>query len=297
MSIDPSGQGWHEVADRVFQRRYQPYDVTVSVVVGSDGLAVVDTRCSLAEARELKRDLRQLSAAPVRWVVNTHAHFDHVWGNAEFVAPRQRPGAELWGHRATAAAMAADATDPATLAFKERLRGKSDVWAAAMAELEEVVPDRLVDREHTLDLGDRLVRLRHVGRGHTDGDLLVQIPDADAMLAGDLVEESGAPAFGPDSYPLEWAGTLDALLALDGVGPGTVIVPGHGAPVDTGFVREQRTAIASVAARLTAAHRAGTPLAEVLRDGDWPYSTEGLQHAAARAYARLDDPDAGTAIG
>jgi len=91
-----------EVGDRVYQRRYDPCDVNVSVVVGSDGLLVADTRCSLAEARELRDHLRELSAEPVRWVVNTHIHWDHVWGNAEFVSPRQVPPAEVWGSAAPA---------------------------------------------------------------------------------------------------------------------------------------------------------------------------------------------------
>ncbi|MHA6759471.1 MBL fold metallo-hydrolase [Streptacidiphilus sp. PAMC 29251] len=249
--------GWSEVADRVFQRRYHPWDVTVSVIVGADGLAVVDTRCSPAEARELREHLRQLSPAPVRWVVNTHAHFDHVLGNTEFVPPSQVPGAELWAHRAAAAEITGTA-----------------------------VPDHLVDRTHTLDLGDRAVQLLFPGRGHTDGDLLLLVPDADALLAGDLVEESGPPAFGSDSYPLDWAPTLDALLAR--TGPGTVVVPGHGAPVDAAFVRGQRDELAAVAEQLTARHASGVPVGSALASGQWPYPAEGLRDAAERAYAQLD---------
>ncbi|WP_034262764.1 MBL fold metallo-hydrolase [Actinospica robiniae] len=87
---------WHEAADRVFRARFEPFDVTVTVVVGQAGVAVVDTRGSLAEGREVKEAVRELTAAPIRWVVNTHAHFDHVWGNAEFVAPRLTPPARIW---------------------------------------------------------------------------------------------------------------------------------------------------------------------------------------------------------
>jgi len=281
--------GWIEVADRVFQRRYQPVDVTVSVIAGTDGLAVADTRCSLAEGRELREHLRELSAAPVRWVINTHAHFDHYWGNAEFAAPRLVPPAEFWGHAAAVATMVRDigGEDLDTVAFKARLAAKSPEWAAKMAELVELAPDHLVHDRHTLDLGDREVHLWHPGRGHTDGDLLVHIPDADALLAGDLVEQSGAPAFGPDSYPLDWAASLGALL--DSVGPGTVVVPGHGDAVRPGFVREQRDAIRSIADRLTALHAAGVPVGEALAsDGDWAYGAKELGRAAERAYAQLD---------
>ncbi|MFC1429792.1 MBL fold metallo-hydrolase [Streptacidiphilus sp. N1-3] len=265
MSTDRT-RDWREVADRVFQRRYDPWDVTVVAVVGADGLAVVDTRCSPAEARELREHLRQLSPAPVRWVVNTHAHFDHVGGNTEFLPPRQVPGAELWGHRAAAAEMTG-------MTKTGELTGTA-------------VPDRLVDRAHTLDLGDRAVQLRYLGRGHTGGDLVLHLPDADALLAGDLVEQSGPPAYGSDSYPLDWSPTLDALLAL--TGPDTVVVPGHGTPVDPGFVRAQRDTVAAVAARLTALHASGVPAASAPAAGQWPYPAEGLRDAALRAYAQLD---------
>ncbi|MEZ0093767.1 MBL fold metallo-hydrolase [Streptacidiphilus sp. EB129] len=281
------GPAWREVADRVFQRRYEPCDVTVGAVVGSEGLLVVDTRCSLAEGRELREHLRQLSAAPVRWVVNTHSHFDHVWGNAEFTAPRLLPPAQLWAHRAAAASMRDSGSDQEAVAFKELMTAKGGTWAAGMAELVEVVPDHLVDLSHTLDLGDRLVELRHPGRGHTDGDLLVHIPDADALLAGDLVEESGPPALGPDSYPLDWAPTLDAVLA--GIGPDTVIVPGHGDPVAPAFVRAQRDRLAATAARLTRLHAAGVPASEALAaDTGWLFDADTLTHAVPRAYAQLD---------
>ncbi|QMU75811.1 MBL fold metallo-hydrolase [Streptacidiphilus sp. PB12-B1b] len=292
---DPAVGGWREVADRVFQRRYQPFDVTVSVVAGADGLAVVDTRSSLAEARELREDLRRLSPAPVRWVVNTHVHFDHVWGNAEFAAPRQEPPAQFWAHAAAVAAMtrAVQGRDPEASAFKVRLAAKSPRWAANMAELEEVVPDHAVggggraDR-HTLELGDRAVHLLHLGRGHTDGDLVLHIPDADALLAGDLVEQSGPPAFGPDSYPLDWAPTLDALIAT-AVGPDTVVVPGHGEAVGRAFVRAQRDAIRSVAERCAVLHAAGVPVGEArAAGGDWAYQPDQLDNAVERAYAQLD---------
>ena len=99
----------------------------------------------------------------------------------------------------------------------------------------------------TIDLGDRAVELVHPGRGHTGGDLVVRIDDADVVLAGDLVEESGAPAYGDDCFPLDWPRSLD--LALELIGQATVVVPGHGAPVDRDFVQEQRASIDVVAER------------------------------------------------
>ena len=69
-------------------------------------------------------------------------------------------------------------------------------------------PDRAADHTfssvRSIDLGDRVVELVHPGRGHTGGDLVVRVPDADVLLAGDLVEESAPPSYGPDCFPLDW---------------------------------------------------------------------------------------------
>lgn len=93
-----------------------------------------------------------------------------------------------------------------------------------------------------VDLGGRLVELLHPGRGHTDNDVVVHVGDADVLLAGDLVEESGPPQAGEDAFPHEWPQTLDLVLQL--VSPTTVVVPGHGAPVDREFVENQRNELA-----------------------------------------------------
>jgi glyoxylase-like metal-dependent hydrolase (beta-lactamase superfamily II) len=76
--------GWVEVAAGVFQRRYNPLDVSVCVIRGSDGLAVVDTRSSPRQADQMLADLRELGSRPVQRVINTHAHFDHCFGNQRF---------------------------------------------------------------------------------------------------------------------------------------------------------------------------------------------------------------------
>lgn len=82
-----------EIGERVFRRRYDSLDLNVGVVAGARGLLVVDTRVSHAEADELRFELSTFTAAPVVAVVNTHFHWDHVWGNARF------PGIPIWGHR------------------------------------------------------------------------------------------------------------------------------------------------------------------------------------------------------
>lgn len=136
-----------------------------------------------------------------------------------------------------------------------------------------------------LDLGDRQVELVHPGRGHTGGDLVVRVPDADVLLAGDLVEESAAPGYGDDCWPLEWPATLDLVLGL--AGPGTVVVPGHGAVVDRVFVADQREEVAAVAETIRQLAVAGVPPERALAEGTWPFPATGLSAAVRRGYAHL----------
>jgi len=273
---------WNEVADGVFQRRYDPLDVSVCVVRGADGLLLVDTRSSHREADGIRADLRVFGGLAVRWVANTHAHFDHSFGNARF-GPGSDFDAPIYGHRRV----------PAHLAEYEQ--PMLDDWIARRVEpvddWREVVitpPGVLVDEHMTLDLGDRGVDLRHLGRGHTDNDLLVHVPDADTWLAGDLVEESGPPMYGSGSFPLEWPATVAALAQR--IGPDTTVVPGHGAPVGRAFVVEQQVRLQQVAEVIGDLHAAGVPVDEALTQGSgrWPFPEKGLASAVVDAYRHLN---------
>ena len=146
-------------------------------------------------------------------------------------------------------------------------------------------PDHLVAEHHVLDLGDRGVELTHLGRGHTDNDLVVSVPGAGVVYAGDLLEESAPPAYGDDCFPLDWPGTADALVAR---APAT-FVPGHGDVMGLAAAAEQATAIAAVADVIRALHEAGVPAADALAEGRdrWPFPPAALRQAVARAYAAL----------
>ncbi|HZB51404.1 MAG TPA: aldehyde dehydrogenase family protein, partial [Mycobacteriales bacterium] len=153
---------------------------------------------------------------------------------------------------------------------------------ANAAQYEKVVGfiSSAVEDVATLSVGGRPVHLRHLGRGHTDSDLVVLLPDAHLLLAGDLVEEGAPPQFG-DGFPLDSPATLDALLALV-TGP---VVPGHGAVVDKAFVAAQRAEVARLAEVARAGHAEGRPAADAARD--LPYFGEHAEQAVERAYLQL----------
>ncbi len=244
--------GFTEVAPRVWVARYASWDVNVTVVEGERGLVVVDTLGSDETVAVLREDLRRLSSRDVVAVVNTHEHFDHVHGNADL--QQSWPGLPVHAHE--------DADVPTA----------TDRFSSV----------------GFVDLGDRVLELVHPGRGHTGGDLVVRVPDCDLVLAGDLVEESAAPAYGTDCFPFEWPETLDMVVGL--LTERTVVVPGHGAPVDKAFVVDQRDDVGTVAETFRDLVTRGVPQEESLGRAEWPFPVSGLEKAVARAYLQLPRP-------
>lgn len=268
--------GWAEVADGVFQRRYNPLDISICVVRGREGLLLVDTRSSPRQGHEVLSHLHEFGGDPVVAVVNTHAHFDHTFGNQLFT------GVPIYGHQQLPAHLTAY---EAPMLAEWMASGEEPVeeWA----EVEITPPTVLIGQELRIEVGDRPVDLLHLGRGHTDNDIVLHVPDASAWIVGDLVEESGPPMYGSGCFPLEWPGTCAALASR--LGTADVVVPGHGKPVTRRFVEAQQAQLAGVAELITELHAAGVP-AERARDagsGRWPLPPEGLDLAIRAGYGAL----------
>lgn len=268
------GEQWREVGEGVYVRRHEFLDLNIGLVVGDGRCLVVDTRATLVEAGDLIAAVREVTPHP--WTVaNTHTHWDHYFGNAAF-----RP-AEIWAHERAAAWARAYGN-----VHKQRLRGQvlsDDSLAEFAAQVDAVTPDppdrTFAGDAATLDVGGRAVTLRYHGRGHTDGDITIHVDTV--TFAGDLVEEGAAPGFS-DSFPLDWPGTLDALLPYL-AGP---VVPGHGDVVDPAYVRGQRDEVAAIVELARAGHAEGRP-ADALA-ADLPLPDHQRTHAARRAYRQLD---------
>ncbi len=208
---------------------YERLDQNIPVVVGSDGLLVVDSRSTHADADELRDDIAAISPLPVRHLVNTHFHWDHTFGNARFAE------ADIIGHTRCREVMRSDGE-----ATKRELSNAD--WIPPDVRWQFLAVDitpPMVTFETAVDvhLGDRVVRMWHPGRGHTDSDIVLSV--GGVLIAGDLVEQGAPPSFG-DAFPRAWVATLDALIPS--LPP--VVVPGHGAVVDASFVAAQRDEIA-----------------------------------------------------
>jgi glyoxylase-like metal-dependent hydrolase (beta-lactamase superfamily II) len=278
MSHAPHGSlGFTEVADRVWVARHPWLDANLTLVGGSRGLVVVDTHASTRVGHAIADDARALGAGDVVAVVATHAHWDHVLGTTA-LRSAYGDGLPVHAHESCVEELAAWAADRPPYEGREEVPGEVDASPV-------VLPDHPFSSAAVLDLGDRVLELVHPGRGHTSGDLVVRVPDADVLLAGDLVEESAPPAWGPDSFPMEWPLALDVTLQL--CTPATVVVPGHGSVVDREFVTSQRADIGVVAETIRDLAGRGVPVDQALEVGDWPVDRAHLGHTVARGYEHL----------
>lgn len=219
-----------------------------TVIIGDRGVFVVDSCYLPSSAREDITQIKQWTSKPVLWLLNTHWHNDHVEGNGAY--KEAFPQIEIVAQVETARQVAGyipnypsrfpviqaryqkmidtgkdlDGNDipPTQITdIKNALAGKSTVLKEFQANV--IVPPNITfDREMTVDLGDREVQIKHLGRGNTAGDAIVYLPKEKIVVAGDLLD-SPVPYLG-GGYPVEEIETLKKMASLDA----TTIVPGHG---------------------------------------------------------------------
>lgn len=218
---------WQELAPGVYVLRTAGFRMNVGFVVGTERALIVDTGAGPLGAAEVYARAREVTDLPLI-AVNTHAHADHFFGNGYFAAQGVE---EFWATSRCSAVQAETGEEQRVLvAAVEPAMGAGDGEHVGILAANRMVEGKPVD----LDLGDVSVTLFHLGRGHTDHDLLVGA--GNVLFTGDLVEEGADPAF-EDSFPIDWVRTLGKMVALEDLYD--VFVPGHGEPVAVGEVITQ----------------------------------------------------------
>ncbi len=290
------------------------------VIVNTDDVLLVDTNITPEATRRLVNDIKTLTDKPIRYVVNTHWHYDHADGNQVF-----GPEVTIIGHENERAAILggvlknrlalefenlprqldnirkqiAEATDPAR---RQQAEARLKVQEAYQEQLKETVPTppTMTVADHlTLFRGDREIRLLYLGRGHSDTDLVVYLPKEKVVATGDFFEgpATGALNFG---FHDEWANNLEKLKAIDF----ETVVPGHGEP----FKGKEQIAYFQAFLRdlwnqTKALHDQKVPVAEAARRIDLTAQREhyrningpGFQEATiARIYQVLDQRGGGS---
>src|SRR3954449_3706262 len=249
-SGDPIVSGAHrfeQVADGIY---YATASGTMTVganspIILTDTEAlVIDSEITPAAARALIADLKAITDKPVRYVVDSHYHYDHAFGNQVF-----GPDVQVIGHEKTRTRLLGNTMaeytylssvdpvparvealrarvvaekDPQQKATLERQIANSLAYLEQVKEIRPTPPNVTLDRKMTLFRGGREIQILFFGRGHTDTDIVVYLPKEKIVCTGDLMES--VISYMGDAYATEWPATLDRLMELDF----DTVMPGHG---------------------------------------------------------------------
>ena len=253
-----------------------------AIIETDDGVLVVDSHSKPSAARAVVQQLRDLTPKPVRYVVNTHFHWDHWQGNE--VYPAAYPNVEVITNDITREAMVrkslkriqdhvraipaeiaklrldlAAATEPAQRAELASNLRQAEAYFGEIRALRPALPTMAF--EHTMRLlrGDREIHLLHLGRAHTEGDVFVYLPREKVVVTGDAVI-AWTPFMG-DGYPEDWGRTLARLGELDF----TTMLMGPGEPAGKEWLAVFRGYVEDVVEAVRAVAAAGATLDEVKR--------------------------------
>ncbi|MFV0369061.1 MAG: quinoprotein relay system zinc metallohydrolase 2 [Hyphomicrobiaceae bacterium] len=180
-------------------------------IIGDESVAVIDTGGAAKVGAALAAHIRAITDRPIRFVINTHMHPDHVLGNVSF----KSENTVFLGHRKLAAALA-------TRAERYLISSKTAIGEDKFAGTEIVLPTRGIEDSEEIDLGGRRLVLTARPTAHTDNDLTVHDPATGTLFTGDLIFSGHVPTL--DGSIRGWLKLLDALQAV----PQARIVPGHG---------------------------------------------------------------------
>jgi len=266
------------------------FEANSGFIVSDDDVVVIDGGSNPTSAKEVLAAIRKVTDKPVRVLIKTHWHDDHMMGSAIY------PGAEIVAHATAAEDMATQGVvnrkqmveqGPGFAAFLQGLVDQnkgfdgqpltdeeraSHVSSVALAERYFAEPGKLQPLPPTLTIQDRLTLVRGertidvlwLGRAHTRGDLVVHLPKEGIVFTGDIVA-GPIPLIGSTSFPVDYGPTLEKLLALKA----SVYVPGHGEVMkDDSYVRLMARLLASIRQQTEAAVARGETLEQTRKSVD-----------------------------
>ena len=189
------------------------FAANAGIVIGRDSVLVVDTLISATEGERFLADIRKVTDKPIKYVVNTHTHLDHAFGNCVFA----RSGATVISHTADRKMLERMGADTLKNVANFGLKPED------MAGTRIVLPTLSFSDRMQIDLGGETVELIRIGPSHTEGSIVVYLPAQKTLFAGDILFTDFHP-FLADGDLAGWTKTIDTLLTMDL----KKIVPGHG---------------------------------------------------------------------
>lgn len=270
------------------EMKQDPVQSNSLIIIGEDGICVVDAHYTPAAARETIAAIRKLSKLPVKYVVTTHWHDDHIFGNQEY--RKAYPGVIFVAQEQTYAKMQAKAVDhrerlvtsysKALERVEKRVQRGADstgkpntpeqktyyatwlpiirTYLAEFKSVQPVYPDLTFSKQVTLRLGKREVQVRSFGTGNTEGDAVIWLPEERVLATGDLVVWPVPFIYG--GFPASWVGVLDSIRQL---APAT-LMPGHG-PImhDLTYVDRVNCLMRALSSQVQRGKRAGQSVEQV----------------------------------
>lgn len=193
------------------------FGANAGIIIGNDGIAVVDTLLCAKEAKRFIKDIRSVSRKPIKYVINTHHHLDHVFGNSEFA-------------RKKAIIISQETTKKLMEQYAQETLDNIESYGITPEDIKGtkiVYPSLTFGDRMEIDLGGEKIELIHAPYSHTGGDTLVYVPGKKVLFTGDILFTGYHPYIGEGDIE-SWAKELDAIKTMDA----QIIVPGHG-PVST----------------------------------------------------------------
>jgi len=245
-------------------------------VVTGEGVVVIDTQGPKDLALLLKKRIREITDKPVLYVINTHFHGDHTFGNQYFTEAK-----EIISHENTKINL--------TEKDKEhREQFKRFFGEKALEGFELTLPTKTIRDTFLMHVGGKTIELTWLGRGHTDGDIVVYLPAERILFGGDLLYKERLPWLG-DAYISEWIVTLDRLKNYDA----GIYVPGHGGTGDIMMLTQLQGYLTDLQAEVKRYMEQGKSIDEMKKEislskyQGWSRYHEWLPFNAEKVYREL----------
>ena len=202
-----------ELETGVFARLHEGL-TNAGIIVGDDSVLIIDSLRVPSFARDLIKDVKDITNKPIKFVIDTHSHWDHSWGNEEF------PDATIIGHQNCYAEMVDVEWNEQ---WRKKVTSSNDPWSEEGNIVNITPPNMTFETSMQMYFGGRELDLKYFGKAHTSGDIYIHLPKEKIVFTGDVAQDGGVPYLG-DCYPVDWPATDNKLAAL----PIERFMSGHG---------------------------------------------------------------------
>ena len=202
-----------ELENGIFARLHEGL-TNSGIIIDKEGVIIIDSLRVPSFARDLIKDVKFLTNKPITHVIDTHAHWDHAWGNEEFTT------STIIGHINCYKEMNDIEWNTQ---WRKKVINSDDPWSEEAKTVKITPPNKTFEKTLEMQLSNHKIVLHYFGKAHTSGDIFIHIPEKTLLFTGDVAMNGLIPFFG-DSYPKEWPETINQLLYL----PTNKFMAGHG---------------------------------------------------------------------